>query len=121
MRRREFVVGLASAANAAESTGFPQPRRQAVSNISVSTGIACAVRSKTTSEVDALILGTDFLEPLFGLVAEVRFGRQQKQRDNALAHVPDASQFWVMRQTTTRQAPADARNSSRHLAPPISF
>ena len=37
---------------------------------------------------------------------------------NSLKHSLDASQLSVTRQTTTRHAPADVRNSSRHLAPP---
>jgi hypothetical protein len=37
---------------------------------------------------------------------------------NSLKHSSDANQFPVMRQMTTLQAPAAARNSSRHLAPP---
>ena len=35
---------------------------------------------------------------------------------NSPKHSSEASQFSVTRQITTRQVPADARNSSRHLA-----
>jgi hypothetical protein len=94
--RTQLVVdreGFGVEADATDGAGRAQSDLQAAGDAGVGFEVENPIRLETRNEVEALILGADFRKPLLGFLTEVWRRREQKQRNDALAHVPGGAEL----------------------------